>query len=633
MILITPLLFLLSHFFAHDKLPEPKPEHAAPKEISYEKGYFAFPLNPGRTTSLSGSFGDIRVNHFHAGLDIRTGGVEGKSIYSAADGYVSRIRVDIGGYGNALYITHPNGLTTVYGHLKEYSKRIKERLTAEQYAQETWRLDLELGPDEIPVKKGELIALSGNTGGSGGPHLHFEIRDAQERTLDPALFGFSEIKDNRAPTIEYITLKCLSKEARINGQFGIFDFPVVLDSRGVYHINQKIKVWGDIGIEMYAYDKAETSPFKLGIKELLVSRNGVSTFNYRLKPMPFNNKIDLNVHTDYKRMVEKNDKLHKGYFELGNTLDFYDYDNNLGIFHFAENGNNEIIAKLNDPFDNWRTLDFSLEALSETNGTVPNSLQSRQKNDAELYESIIKLTVRKSSKPVFLLENNRRKEIKAAYENAVEQTFLIDLNEDFFTHYEYDGQKYPLPVSHWVSPKIPTLLSPTFEVDFGKELYSKIFIEAKDEGQILHLHEDILPLRGRFDVKWQTSLSDIDEEKDKVYLIGGRKPKYVGGQWDGQRILFRPKEFGKYKVLRDSKNPTVQLRSANANNLIFRIDDALSGIKAFECRVNGQWVLMEYEYKNGLLWSEKLDNTPFKGEVELKVWDNCNNLEIYKTKL
>lgn len=158
------------------------------EDFKYDKNYFLFPIKPGEQNSISGCFGDIRVNHFHAGLDIRTDSREGLNVYSAADGYVSRIKIMRNGYGNAVYITHPNGLTTLYGHLKSFTNEIESYLRKKQYEAKTWEIDLYLQAEEIEVSKGELIAFSGNTGGSAGPHLHFEIRDSNENTLDPLDF-------------------------------------------------------------------------------------------------------------------------------------------------------------------------------------------------------------------------------------------------------------------------------------------------------------------------------------------------------------------------------------------------------------------------------------------------------------
>ncbi|RYF52525.1 MAG: M23 family metallopeptidase, partial [Cytophagaceae bacterium] len=157
-----------------------------------QPGYLLFPINPGQSGSLSGGMGDLRGNHFHAGLDIRTGGTEGLPVHAAADGYVSRIAVFTGGYGNVIFLKHPNGLTTVYGHLKTLNDTLGTYLRDNQYAKKTFEIDLRPQPNEFPVKKGDVIALSGNTGGSGGPHLHFEVRDPNDNLLNPLLYGFPE---------------------------------------------------------------------------------------------------------------------------------------------------------------------------------------------------------------------------------------------------------------------------------------------------------------------------------------------------------------------------------------------------------------------------------------------------------
>ncbi len=154
---------------------------------NYPQDYFTNPLEIPLV--LSGTFGELRNNHFHAGLDIKTQKVEGLKVVAAADGYVSRINVSLWGYGNALYITHPNGYTTVYGHLQKFSPEIDAYIRKKQYEKESFTIRLYPQPSELQVKKGEMIALSGNSGSSGGPHLHYEIRDVKSNTLNPMYFG------------------------------------------------------------------------------------------------------------------------------------------------------------------------------------------------------------------------------------------------------------------------------------------------------------------------------------------------------------------------------------------------------------------------------------------------------------
>ncbi len=170
----------------------------------YPQGYFRNPLRI--PILLAGNFGECRPGHFHSGLDIRTGGHEGEPVYAAADGYVSRIKMEPGGFGHGLYITHPNGYTTLYAHLNDFVPRIQQYARAQQYAQESWTVDLRFSPGQFPVKKGEQIAWSGNTGGSTAPHLHFEIRDSKtEHPLNGQLFGL-DIKDTRPPVPQQLAV-------------------------------------------------------------------------------------------------------------------------------------------------------------------------------------------------------------------------------------------------------------------------------------------------------------------------------------------------------------------------------------------------------------------------------------------
>jgi len=172
--------------------------------LAYPQGYFRNPLNI--PILLAGNFGECRPGHFHSGMDIKTEGKENLPVFAAADGYVSRIKMEPGGFGHGLYITHPNGYTTLYAHLNDFVPMLQACVRKEQYATESWTVDLHFSPDQFPVKKGQQIAWSGNTGGSTAPHLHFEIRNTRtEHPLNPQLFGF-EVADTRAPVLKQLAL-------------------------------------------------------------------------------------------------------------------------------------------------------------------------------------------------------------------------------------------------------------------------------------------------------------------------------------------------------------------------------------------------------------------------------------------
>lgn len=177
---------------------------------SIPKNYYVHPLDI--KLNLAGSFGEIRANHFHSGLDIKTNQREGLPVYAVADGYISRVRIQIGGFGYALYIDHPNGTTSVYAHLQRFNPKIALFLKNQQYKSKSFAVDYPLTPIEIPVKKGELIAYSGNSGSSGGPHLHFEIRNTKtEQTINPLLFGI-KVEDTIKPTITGLYLYTLNDD-------------------------------------------------------------------------------------------------------------------------------------------------------------------------------------------------------------------------------------------------------------------------------------------------------------------------------------------------------------------------------------------------------------------------------------
>ena len=196
------LLALLTYQSAAAQLDDQAASH-------YPQGYFRNPLNI--PILLAGNFGEVRPNHFHSGIDIKTTGKENLPVHAAADGYISRIKMEKGGFGHALYISHPNGFTTLYAHLNNFAPQVQAYLRKVQYQKESWAVDLQLKPDQFPVKKGERIAWSGNTGGSMAPHLHFEIRDSKtEHPLNPQLFGF-QITDSRPPVPTRIALYDLTR--------------------------------------------------------------------------------------------------------------------------------------------------------------------------------------------------------------------------------------------------------------------------------------------------------------------------------------------------------------------------------------------------------------------------------------
>jgi murein DD-endopeptidase MepM/ murein hydrolase activator NlpD len=611
----------------------------AQEDFKYDKDYFLFPINPGEHNSISGCFGDIRVNHFHAGLDIRTDAREGLNVYSAADGYVSRIKIMRNGYGNAVYITHPNGLTTLYGHLKSFTNEIENYLRKKQYESKTWELDLFLNADEIEVTKGELIAFSGNTGGSAGPHLHFEIRDSEENTLDPLDFEFNEIKDEVSPKIELLSLVCLSEDARVNGKFGVFDFKVIQGKSGSYYIPNKINLSGKIGVQLLTYDKSNTTPFRIGVKEIELKEDNTRLFQFYLNKLSFENKLDMNVHINYKRFLKEGLKLHKCYIEKGNKFDLYTTNESKGILENKDDANHDYQIVVRDVFGNSSSLSFQIKSNVALKIEIPfkdSVILGNPIITSELFDELLLISVKKS--------NIKTNFIKLTVEDSIKNIpFSYSLNGDKFLVYNLkngiprqiscENTKHIPKVNSYLNTRNDNYKFNNLELDTKDALFYDNYIDIKEESEKINFYDDIIPLRNPIKINWETQNQSLSAENSSVFLID-RKPKFIGGIWNNSKIKFIAKEYGEYKILKDIVPPVIQKRVLNSNQLSFTVSDALSGIKDIKCTINGEWVLMEYEFKNGLTWASKLEkNKPFNGKLKLYVTDNCNNTQVYESKI
>ena len=220
-----------------------------------------------RDSYLSGNLGELRGSHFHMGIDIKTFGRINEPIYAADDGFVERIFISGTGYGKAIYLKHNNGTKTVYAHLNKFNSELDKYSTNYQYRNKRFKVNLFPG-SRFFYKKGDLIGYSGNSGSSGGPHLHFELRDSLDNVYDPLRYGFKEIKDNRNPIINKISLKTLNIDSRINNGFGLkkIDLSKSINQQKNYFVQAK----GEIGISLLAYDKLDGFENKVGIKKIML---------------------------------------------------------------------------------------------------------------------------------------------------------------------------------------------------------------------------------------------------------------------------------------------------------------------------------------------------------------------------
>src|SRR5690554_4205963 len=310
----------------------------AQPEIDFPKDYFRSPVDI--PIELAGGFAECRPNHFHTGLDIKTQQRENLGIFAAADGYVSRISIAHSGYGNCLYITHPNGYTTVYGHLNDFEEKIQKYTVDKQYELESWDIDIHLSVGELPVKKGEFIAFSGNTGGSTGPHLHFEVRESESgEVLNGYLFGFP-IQDTKPPIAKGISIYDA-------GQNSFGQDPILITPEREQVLNLPFK---KIKIGIQAQDYTDNSSNWLGIYEMKLFQNGALQFFSHLSRINFSQNRYVNAYADYKLYENKKVWYQNLYRLPNNKLDVYPFVNDdNGILDISDGNIHDLLIELYDP--------------------------------------------------------------------------------------------------------------------------------------------------------------------------------------------------------------------------------------------------------------------------------------------
>ncbi|WP_160138032.1 M23 family metallopeptidase [Chryseobacterium sp. c4a] len=333
---------------------------------NYPQNYFRNPLNI--PMQLAANFGAVRTNHFHMGLDLRTNSQENLSVLAAADGYVSRIKVERYGFGNAIYITHPNGFTTVYAHLNKYFDKLDEYVKEKQYKDEKWEQDIAFQPGQFPVTKGQLIALSGNTGGSAGPHLHFEIRDTKtEECLNPLLFGFN-IPDSVAPIISglyWYDRRFSTYEPGANG--------ITVKKIGNAYTTDVVRVNSPmISFGIKAVDKANQG-FNLGVYKAELLMDGKLIYGFSIDKVSYDDTRYLNGCIDYTKFIRDKAGIQHLSTLPGMKLANYGTSNLSGVINLQDEGIHTIEIILKDVKGNTSRLTTKVQLAKTDNGVSPSA--------------------------------------------------------------------------------------------------------------------------------------------------------------------------------------------------------------------------------------------------------------------
>lgn len=616
-----------------------RPEVKFPAEEKY-----LYPINPGLPGSLAGTMGELRSTHFHSGIDIRTDNIIGLPVLASKSGYISRITVSPSGYGNVLYITHPDGNTTLYAHLDRFRGAVADYILQEQYKRKTANVDLFFRDNQFAVKRGDTVALSGNSGSSSGPHLHFDIRDANNFALNPLrVESFPEITDNLPPAVEKIALKTLDINSRINDKFGRFEFYVqrVGDN---FIFSAPILATGTIGVEILAKDKlAAQSKFYGGVNYIEMQVDSQLVFNQSIDKINIAETRSIYTLMDFKTFRNHGTLFYKLYVDDGNALNFYEKSPGTGKIKIHPTKPADVKIAMKDTHGNTSTISLTLKP-SPLSKDVKLLEPMKTPIEYDIQENVMII----SSQPC-LSDSNRavfysragQKTLEPDYANAFRAVYLIDLRKEIPDSVATCGNTVVPNIKVSVpSSREYNYYSDLADIQFPeKALYDTLYLNishrlAEDSTEVFTIGSRTAPLdksikvtlRPQKPVSWDKSMA--------IYRKTGRAFTYLGGGWENGGIHFATREFGEFTILRDTVPPTIKPVAVNSSAVRFKIRDNLSGISAFEATVNGKWLLMHYDSKSATIWSEKLNKAePLKGELKLVVTDEAGNQATYTHSL
>ena len=339
-------------------------------QTNFPKNYFSNPLDIDLI--LNGTFGELRSSHFHSGLDFKTQFKEGLNIYSAAEGYVSRISIKHGGFGKAIYINHPNGYTTVYAHLKSFNDEIENYIKKLQYEKRTYQIEKYLKKDVLKIKRKQIIGKSGNTGSSSGPHLHFETRKtSNQKALNPKLFDF-KIKDNRHPIINSAFIYKIDS-------LNDYKVPIKIKLKKIndsLYESNTIEASGKVGFGISGFDRQDLAYNKNGIYNYTAFLNNNKSIEFKFDEFYFQESIKIKTLIDYEYYIKNKKRIIKLFKDKGNDLSVY--SGNLSGFVDIVGKESEYLIEISDIAGNKTKIKIPiLNSIKET----------KLKNDENLIES------------------------------------------------------------------------------------------------------------------------------------------------------------------------------------------------------------------------------------------------------
>ncbi len=486
---------------------------------------FSSPIN--FPVSLAGNFGEPRPNHFHGGIDIRTERVEGKPIFSVADGYVSRLTVGLDGFGNAVYVTHPNGITTVYGHLKKFVPQLQAIVKKWQYKNKKAIADVRLKPTQFPVSRGQLIAFSGNTGASQAPHLHLEFHDTRSwMFLDPLDYLKEYVSDGTPPKLHSLMVYPIKGEGVVNSLSSKQSFSFETNT-----LKENLEAWGKVGFSIFSNDFMEDSSGRLGVRHTMLTVDGNIIFESDVDSIPFKDNPFVNSWGDYDIYCQKRLWYLKSFIDPGNSLPILYAPKDRGIVTIDEERPYHLVYTLSDAFGNKSQYFFTILGKKSKipKKKAPSPLNFMPYNKINFFQRPgVSLIIKPGSLP-------RDVELHPSYSN--QRGSLSDL-------WSFYGSSYPLLRPARIALKLNKKV---------KDI-SKLYILSHSKTDAYHKSEyidgwveaNVMDLGASYEVAYDDTPPEILEFSfldGKLFIISEDKESGIEAYWgyiDGKFILFSP---------------------------------------------------------------------------------------------
>ena len=520
--------------------------------------YFRTPLDS--VLLVTGTFGELRLNHFHSGVDFRTYEREGRPVYAAADGIIVRVRVSAFGFGHALYIDHPNGFTTVYGHLQKFSPELENYIHKEQFRHESFEMDA-FPRDSIKVKKGDIIAYSGNSGTSAGPHLHFEIRSTKsERPVNPLLFALP-VQDTLPPFINLFLARPVGTAGLINDGNTAFTSAVAKDSLGIYHLkpDDTLRVSGRAAFGVQGFDYIYNHRDRNGYYSLALYDNANLRFRFAADSFAFDESRYINACIDYPSYYLTGERILQTNLLPNNQFSLFRRNAEPGTIDFSDGQLHRIDMVIADVAGNASRLVVFAKGYRPERFPVITGEPT--------YDTTVQLSYRHPN--IF-----RTPEI------------TVDIPGNAL----YDSVAF----GYRHGPRI-------------KNTYSGMHL----------LGDQLIPLQQRMTVSIKADSLPVSlRDKALLVMVADGKRTPVGGSWKNGYVTGKTWYFGYYTIGIDIIPPTIKpvplpyrahsrkqhhQPAPKRTRLSFIINDNFSGIASYRATINGKWALMEYDAKNDLL--------------------------------